>query len=154
MKNKKAFTLIELIVVIAILAGFVALLFPNFMEIRMKSRDTQRKSDLRTLQKTFELYKQNQTRPDYPDTLPLPCGSLNDATVVYMPKIPQEPLTKCGSGAKNYYYVRSGADKEVYVLAACLEIANDPTASTCPLDFSQNTSFTCSTNKCYQLSQP
>ncbi|MCX6731186.1 MAG: type II secretion system protein [Candidatus Roizmanbacteria bacterium] len=154
MKNKKAFTLIELIVVIAILAGFVALLFPNFMEVRMKSRDVQRKSDLKSLQKALELYKQNQTLPDYPATLPTACGTLNDATVVYMQKTPQEPLTKCGSDAKNYYYARNGSDSGKYILAACLEIANDAAASACPVDFAANSNFTCSTNKCYQLNEP
>lgn len=154
MKNNKAFTLIELIVVIAILAGFVALLFPNFMEVRMKSRDVQRKSDLKSLQKALELYKQNQSLPIYPATLPSTCGTLSDATAVYMQKIPQEPLTRCGVDAKNYYYLRNVADSGRYTLNACLEIANDPTAVTCPADFTSNTSFTCISNKCYQLMEP
>jgi prepilin-type N-terminal cleavage/methylation domain-containing protein len=154
MKNNKAFTLIELIVVIAILAGFVALLFPNFMEVRMKARDVQRKNDIKSLQKALELYKQNQTLPVYPAALPSTCGTLSDASVVYMQKIPQEPLTRCGVDAKNYYYVRNVADNGRYTLAACLEITNDPTAVNCPADFLANTTFTCTGNKCYQLSEP
>ena len=34
MKKRKGFTLIEMLVVIAILAGLVAVLFPNFMDVR------------------------------------------------------------------------------------------------------------------------
>ena len=52
MKNHhiQCFTLIELLVVIAILAGLVAILFPNIMETRMRSRDAQRKTDLKNIQ--------------------------------------------------------------------------------------------------------
>lgn len=154
MKNKKSFTLIELIVVIAILAGFVALLFPNFMEIRMKARDVQRKSDMRSIQKAFELFKQNQTLPIYPTGLPTACGSLSDANGVYMQKVPPDPLTRCGVDAKNYYYVRNSGDATRYTLAACIENTKDPEASNCPADFTIISSFTCTGNKCYQLNEP
>ena len=61
MKNKSAFTLIEVLVVIAILAGLVAILFPNFMDVRERARDSQRKSDLKNYQKALEFYKDNQS---------------------------------------------------------------------------------------------
>lgn len=153
MKNKKSFTLIELIVVIAILAGFVALLFPNFMEVRMKARDVQRKSDMKTIQKAFELYKQNQSLPIYPTGLPAACAALSDSNGVYIQKMPPDPLTRCGVDAKNYYYVRN-ADPTRYTLAACIENTKDIETVTCPADFATNTSFTCTGNKCYQLNEP
>ena len=67
---KKAFTLIELLVVIAIIGSLSALFLPNFMAVRERARDSQRKSDLKQIQKAFELYKQDQTPTAFPETLP------------------------------------------------------------------------------------
>ena len=162
MKKRNSFTLIELLIVIAILAGFVALLVPNFMEIRLKARDTKRKGDLFSMQKALELYKQSQTTPTYPAALPSACTSLTDGNGVYMQKIPQEPLTQCGeANVANYYYKRDpngvGNDDE-YILAACLENARDPEKSACPGDFDTNTTFACVSSDgnswCYQLTEP
>jgi prepilin-type N-terminal cleavage/methylation domain-containing protein len=68
MKKNNAFTLIEVLVVIAILAGLVAILYPNFLDVRQKTRDTQRKNDLKQIQKALTL-QEMKTPPAYP-TLP------------------------------------------------------------------------------------
>ncbi|MFH0773338.1 MAG: prepilin-type N-terminal cleavage/methylation domain-containing protein [bacterium] len=156
MKNKKSFTLIELLVVIAVLAGFMALLVPNFMQVRIKSRDVRRKGDLKAIQKALELYKQNQTIPAYPATYPAVCTSLVDGNgVVYMQKVPIDPLTQCNTaGATNYYYQRNATDLGKYLLYACLENRNDPDVVGCPSDFATITGLTCTSNLCYQLTEP
>jgi len=163
MIKRPSFTLIELLVVIAVLAGFVALLLPNFMEIRLKARDTKRKGDLFGIQKALELYKQSQSTPSYPASLPTACGQLVDGNgMVFMQKVPNEPLTQCNTaGAANYYYKRdptSSNNNDEYFLYACLDSSNDPEGITCPADFTDNTGFTCiSSNgdsRCYKLTQP
>ncbi|PIU36636.1 prepilin-type cleavage/methylation domain-containing protein, partial [Candidatus Roizmanbacteria bacterium CG07_land_8_20_14_0_80_34_15] len=58
---KHGFTLIELLVVIAIIGSLSALFLPNFMAARERARDTQRKSDLRQIQKALEMHKQDQS---------------------------------------------------------------------------------------------
>jgi len=131
MKNNKGFTLIELLVVIAILAGFMALLVPNMMLVRVKARDMRRKSDLKSIQKALELYKQNQVLPEYPATASFPasCTVFSDANGVYLQKMPQDPLTslsECGTAAANYYYIRDPLDAGKYTLCACLENSTDP----------------------------
>ncbi len=128
-KNNKAFTLIELLVVIAVLAGFMVLLLPNFMQVRIKSRDTRRKSDLVSIQKAIELYKLSQTTPSYPAVLTAGAQLTDASSVVYMQKIPQDPLSVAGSVP--YYYLRNPADFSKYTLCACLENANDPERSPC-----------------------
>jgi len=155
MRNKQSFTLIEILIVIAILAGLTSLLVPNFMDVRMRSRDAKRKTDLHNMQKALELYKQNQTPQTYPSALPTPCTSFGDtvlASVVYMQKTPNEPLTSCSSQPKGYYYVPVLPD--TYTLYACLEDEKDPDGISCPNGFSTNTGFTCTKNKCYKLTEP
>jgi prepilin-type N-terminal cleavage/methylation domain-containing protein len=147
MKNKNAFTLLELLVVIAVLAGFMALLVPNFMQVRIKSRDMRRKSDLATIQKALELYKQNQTTPVYPATLTA-CASLSMNGINYIKAIPQDPLAQCPTVTSSYSYIPS-VDMGSYTLSACLENPNDPEGvASCP------GGFTCSSGKCYQLTEP
>ena len=121
MKNKAAFTLIELLVVITVLAGFMALLVPNYMEVRKKSRDVKRKNDLKGIQKAIELYKQSQTPQVYPPALSfsVPLTDPNDVHIIYMQKVPQDPQG-------TYYYYRNGDDTNKYTLCACLENVNDP----------------------------
>ena len=60
MKRKKAFTLVELLVVIGIIGILTAILTFSFLQAQKRSRDTKRKSDLKTLQVAFEAYKTQQ----------------------------------------------------------------------------------------------
>ena len=56
-KNIKGFTLVELLIVIAIIGVLSALLMANFIGVRQRARDAQRKSDLRQMQSALELYR-------------------------------------------------------------------------------------------------
>jgi prepilin-type N-terminal cleavage/methylation domain-containing protein len=66
---KKGFTMIEVLVVLAIIGILTAILVANYTEARKNSRDKLRKSDLKSLQLAIELYKaQNGSYP------PAGCG--------------------------------------------------------------------------------
>lgn len=56
-KAKQGFTLIELLVVISIIAILSAFLMANFIGVRQRGRDAERKSDLRQIQSALELYR-------------------------------------------------------------------------------------------------
>ncbi len=56
MKNNKAFTLIELLIVVAIIAILAAIAVPNFLEAQVRSKVSRVKSDLRTLATGMESY--------------------------------------------------------------------------------------------------
>ncbi len=65
-KFKKAFTLIELLIVIAIIAILATLIFVNVASARKKARDVKRKADLKNLQTALEMY--NEANGSYPTT--------------------------------------------------------------------------------------
>lgn len=112
------FTLIELLVVISIIAVLSALLMANFVGIRQRGRDAQRKSDLRQIQSALELYRADQG--SYPNTLPNCGGTFEDpnATITYMTSVPCDPL----SSSNSYTYASDGS---TYSLYACLENGGD-----------------------------
>lgn len=56
-KSRSGFTLIEILVVIAIIGIILSILTVNFNEARKKSRDKARQSDLKSLQLAIEAYR-------------------------------------------------------------------------------------------------
>jgi len=147
---KKGFTLIELLVVIAIIGSLSALFLPNFMSARERARDSQRKSDLRQIQKALEMHKQDQSPTDFLATESFPavnsCWSSGDSCTgnVYMNKFPGDP----NRTPNNYYYVNNG--NLTYTLCACLENKADPDGTTANCA----ASYTCSSTKSYVVIQP
>ena len=119
---RRGFTLIELLVVVAIIGVLSSLFVSNYMEIRKKSRDAKRMADLREIQKALELYRQSQSPPQYPSSLPAPCSSLSDAAgTVYLQTVPGDPKGNCTTNAIPYNYQTSGTPPTDYTLVACLE---------------------------------
>jgi prepilin-type N-terminal cleavage/methylation domain-containing protein len=114
---ERGFTLIELLVVIAIIGVLSTLLMVNFIGVRQRGRDAQRKSDFAQLRTAFEQYRTDVGT--YPPSLPA-CGSaLTSGSNTYMQKIPCDPLN---SGQLIYHYTTGGT---TYSLIGCLENVND-----------------------------
>jgi general secretion pathway protein G len=118
MKKSEGFTLIEILVVIAIIGSLSALLLPNYMEARMRARDAQRKSDLKMIQSAIEMYK-TDSFSNSPNAIPnVGVGFTNSSGNVYVKKMPGDPTT-----AIEYEYVKNGAVD--YTLCTCLENIGD-----------------------------
>ncbi len=131
-KVTKGFTLVELLVVIAVISMITAMLFPNFMGVRQRARDAQRKSDLAQIQKAMELYKSDENPPVYPTvdsgsgsfpgSLCSKCWSSNgidDCTGnLYMQHFPCDPQS---SNPTPYIYTLDATDNLKYTLSTCLE---------------------------------
>ncbi|MBI2404701.1 prepilin-type N-terminal cleavage/methylation domain-containing protein [Candidatus Gottesmanbacteria bacterium] len=143
-KKNKGFTLIELLVVIAIIGVLTALSLPNFVATRERARDSQRKSDIRQLQKALELYKQDQSPIAYlADDAWNTTACASPWTVgstTYMNKFPCDPLT-----VARYVYTRNPSDTTRYTLYACLENKSDTDSTT---------QAACASGKMYQVTEP
>ncbi len=128
------FTLIELLIVIAIIGILSTLLMANFIGVRQRARDAQRKSDIRQMQSALELYRSDTGQ--YPaaggttslNSTPCPTPSAltytnsSSQTSTYMTQIPCDPLGSTWFNNGSYYYSSTGS---TYLLVACLENSAD-----------------------------
>ena len=155
----KAFTLLELLVVIGIIGMLTVLSVANFMSARDRAKDSQRKSDVKQIQNALELYKMDQNPPSYinavafngesgdyfsfPDTgFPWTDDTGN---TIYMNKVP-------GDINKPYYYLPDNATL-TYTLAACLANKADKDGQNCdPNEDGWN--YPCSSDTCFILHEP
>ena len=114
--SRRGFTLIELLVVIAIIGLLSTLAVVSLNTARVKSRDTKRLADVRTMQSALELYASQDTTGKYPIAsswnTALDATSLATLLGPYLSSLPVPP-----QAANEYVYMRA-ADGSTYVLIA------------------------------------
>lgn len=115
---KKGFTLIELLVVISLIGILSTLILANLNSARERSRDAQRKSDLRNIQTALRLYYNDAG--GYPTNAQLPAwgSEFSKSGTIYMNVLPKDPLS---SQSYRYTYI----DGDNYTLDSCLENRSD-----------------------------
>jgi len=131
MKNKKGFTLIEMLIVIVIMGILTTITVAQFMTAQRKARDVQRKGDISALGKALEMY--------YTDYGEFPRSSLGEIQLIsgeiihwggvfeddgytYMATVPTE--NRINNPPYQYCYVVS-ADQKMYGLFSNLENNQD-----------------------------
>jgi prepilin-type N-terminal cleavage/methylation domain-containing protein len=93
--RSRGFTLVEILVVIAIVATLSTIVISNMSGSRKKSNDTQRKSDIAEIQLALRLYK--DATGSYPSgydtgTTVGTGGSFDSLLSPYLPTVPKDPL--------------------------------------------------------------
>lgn len=130
--KRQGFTLIELIVVMAILGLLATIGLGSFRSSQIKGRDAQRKNDLSQLQRGLEAYYNDKGR--YPNA-PLPSGEWRDTTVtggaLYMKSVPTDPsgysylYESNGTVYKIFAHLENQKDKDL-VLETCTAVRTTP----------------------------
>ncbi len=111
-KKPKAFTLIELLIVVAIIAILAAIAVPNFLEAQTRSKVSRTLADMRSVATALEAYRVDYTRyPKFsrlPQSFTLPAGPVSGLSadtclpsstgggltspIAYMTSIPGDPF--------------------------------------------------------------
>ena len=120
----KGFTLIEIMIVIAILGILAALITGNFLTSLKKGRDAKRKGDLEQTQRALEMYYEDKKAYPIFDIFANPNYSLCETKIaascgsekVYMQKLPDDPIS-----GRSYEYIYPSGNGSDYKLFACLE---------------------------------
>jgi len=142
--SKKAFTLIEMLVVVTIIGILVSISVFGLLGARENARDAKRKSDLETLRSGLELYKSDCGV--YPATANFILSSATQligsgtptscaATNVYIAKVPTDTLS-----TQRYSYV-AGTGNTTYKI--CAELEQTPSS---PPASGEMTNCSCSNN--------
>jgi prepilin-type N-terminal cleavage/methylation domain-containing protein len=138
-KNKKnAFTLVELLIVIAIIGIITIIASSSFVSAQKKSRDASRKASLKSLSDALNMYYSDFGL--FPSSSSITYGGqLMSGNVVYMKKIP----TETAKAVKQFYYQVSPTQKS-FRLYANLENSDDNDCLTCP-------DYSVSSGCCYMI---
>lgn len=140
--KEKGFTLVELLVVMAILGVLVTLVAGGFRTAQVRGRDGKRKSDLKEIANSLEIfYSDHGKYPDDNSGKIQACqydpatgsgddcawGGVNpfsDGTTVYFKALPDDPVS-----SQSYYYrvqlIADNANNQKYQLFARLENPED-----------------------------
>lgn len=114
---KKAFTLVEILVVVTIIGLLASIAAVSYSQFVKQSRDTRRKTDIEQIRAALELYRNFDLSGEYPASITFGTGDIADGTATYLKKIPNDPLNTRGYV---YYYFREASNKD-YTLCVYLE---------------------------------
>lgn len=133
--NKKGFTLIEILIVVAIIGVLASIVLVGLGPAQKQGRDARRLSDIRQVQTGLELYFQKcgYYPGDVQATSPCSVPRVDDDTwaglstalvgsIPGIPAIPNDPIrSRWSSPLEAYQYASDGIS---YILAATLEGSN------------------------------
>lgn len=116
---RRAFTLTEMMISILIVGLITATAVISVVQVRIKNRDTQKLTDVKTIQSALEAYYRDENQ--YPATLtsgqPI-TGSTTSNT--YLAAVPNPPSTLDGNCTSSDYVYSTTNDNHSYTLQFCI----------------------------------
>ncbi|MDD5131068.1 MAG: type II secretion system protein [bacterium] len=99
LRNRKGFTLVELLIVIVILGILAAIVIARFAGATKESKESNLKGNLRTIRSSLETYKANSKSNSYPSNLDdLWRGTAADVdSKTFLERIPIDPFYRFNS---------------------------------------------------------
>ena len=118
-KMKRAFTLIELMIVMAVIAILVGIALPRFKGMREEANFTKAEGELRTLKIAIESYAMHHS-DTYPASSDTPYASYLDATnVTPGPQLIHSVLNDpFDAGSTEYYYILGTGTGDYYAICS------------------------------------
>lgn len=113
-RSKKGFTLVEIMIVVAIIALLAAIAIPNLLRARHNANEAAAISSLRTLSTALESYRAAQTPTSYPTGI----GVLDDTTPPYI------DATLATGTKQGYEYDYSRVSANEYDITASPDVVN------------------------------
>lgn len=120
LKNKKGFTIIEILVVIFIIAILSSLAIISFDTVRKNNRDSKRLADISELKLALENYRLFEG--GYPTSI-TPGNSLVGSTTgnIYLNPVPVNDAYQDISCSQSSYYYTLASSTDYYTILFCLE---------------------------------
>lgn len=134
--KKKAFTLIEMLIVVVIIGILAAALIPRLQGVQGRARDTQRKTDLGQIGNAAAVLQSDIGTYSWP-TAAVNSGVINRSVLMptYMANVPEETqknrkaITELGNNTPNQYAGNAyGSPYQILVLGANTEVAGTSNA--------------------------
>lgn len=114
---KKAFTVIELLIVIAVITILIGIVLPRFKGMQDEGNIVKAKGELRTLQTAVESYYIHNNK-----TYPAALTDLTTATpAIIGTTVPDDPFATAGT---SYVYTRGGTGNHYYIIYSIGTAAN------------------------------
>lgn len=110
-KNESGFSLLELLITIAVIGILVTVALPALLRSRVNANESATKSNLKTFSSSIEAYRANQTPPTYPADF----SALTGATPAYLDTTWGTGSTVTKSG---YVFTYALTDAARYILYA------------------------------------
>ena len=116
--NRKGFTLIQLLIVVAIIGILAAIAVPNFLNAQLRAKISRAHSDMEALATALNMYyldNQNFPRSNYVESFPTRPFRRLTTPVAYMNAFPIDPFREGPLAMDHDLYKTSGPDYTYYM---------------------------------------
>ncbi len=118
LRNRHGFTLVEIMIVVAIISLLAAIAIPNLLRARHNANEAAAIAAVRTISTACESFRAVQTPPSYPANL----AALGNATPAYIDGA-LAGATAAGSAKQGYFYTYAQVNANQFTCTASPAVA-------------------------------